>query len=197
MGIFLEWEDSHGDHSLGRLVEFRFKAPPGTTSSTITTHIPSGQLTAPNGRPSLRSRLHSCHAQEGGPRSPQRTCGGHWKKKLGEAGPVYLSCIQPKILSISSNAMYHLWHPSVSYRCLPEVYGPLTEDPLPMLVPCPLAVTTACCLDRLCVSYGKLRCSKPSSWCVEARSIGWCALDSECCVNNWNAVKTSIQLTAE
>ena len=33
--IFLEGEDSHGDHSLGRLVEFRFKAPPGTTSSSF------------------------------------------------------------------------------------------------------------------------------------------------------------------
>jgi len=28
-------------------------------------------VTAPHGRPDLRSRLHSCHAQEGGPRSPQ------------------------------------------------------------------------------------------------------------------------------
>ena len=43
MGIFLEGEDSGGDHGLGRLVEFRFKAPPGTTSSSITTHTPSGQ----------------------------------------------------------------------------------------------------------------------------------------------------------
>jgi len=38
VGIFLEGEDSRGDHGLGRLVEFRFKAPPGTTSSCITTH---------------------------------------------------------------------------------------------------------------------------------------------------------------
>ena len=43
MGIFLEGEDSRGDHGLGRLVEFRFKARPGTTSSSITTHTPSGQ----------------------------------------------------------------------------------------------------------------------------------------------------------
>ena len=42
-GIFLEGEDSHGDHGLGILVEFRFKAPPGTSSSSITTHTPSGQ----------------------------------------------------------------------------------------------------------------------------------------------------------
>ena len=36
----------------------------------------SSLTTAPHGRPNLRSRLHSCYAQEGGPRSPQRTCGG-------------------------------------------------------------------------------------------------------------------------
>ena len=38
MGIFLEGEDSRSDHGLGRLVEFRFKGPTGTTPS-ITTHI--------------------------------------------------------------------------------------------------------------------------------------------------------------
>jgi len=67
VGIFPEGEDSRGDHGLGRLAEFRFKGPPGTTSSYITTHI----IGQPHGRPNLRSRLHSCHAQEGGPRSPQ------------------------------------------------------------------------------------------------------------------------------
>jgi hypothetical protein len=39
VGIFPEGEDSCGDHGLGGLVEFRFKDPPGTTSSYITTHI--------------------------------------------------------------------------------------------------------------------------------------------------------------
>jgi len=39
VGIFPEGEDSRGDHGLGRVVEFRFKGPPGTTSSYITTHI--------------------------------------------------------------------------------------------------------------------------------------------------------------
>ena len=43
VGIFLEGEDSRGDHGLGGLVEFRFKAPLGTTSSSITTDTPSGQ----------------------------------------------------------------------------------------------------------------------------------------------------------
>jgi hypothetical protein len=39
VGIFPEGQDSRGDHGLGRLVEFRFKGPPGTPSSSITTHI--------------------------------------------------------------------------------------------------------------------------------------------------------------
>ena len=39
VGIFPEEEDSRGVHGLGRFVEFRFKGPPGTTSSCITTHI--------------------------------------------------------------------------------------------------------------------------------------------------------------
>jgi len=39
VGIFSEGEDSRGDHGLSRLVEFRFKSSPGTTSSYITTHI--------------------------------------------------------------------------------------------------------------------------------------------------------------
>jgi hypothetical protein len=37
--IFSEGEDSRGDHGLGWLVEFRFKGPPGTPSSYITTTI--------------------------------------------------------------------------------------------------------------------------------------------------------------
>ena len=81
VGIFLEGEDSRGDHGLGTLVEFMFKSPP-------TLHPPLSPLThrrdnvtAPHGRPNLRSRLHSCHAQEGGPRSPLRTCGGIGEKK--------------------------------------------------------------------------------------------------------------------
>ena len=76
MGIFLE-----GDHGLGRLVDLSLRPllalrPP---LSPLTHH--RDNVTAPHGRPKLRSRLHSCHAQEGGPRSPQRTCGGIGKKK--------------------------------------------------------------------------------------------------------------------
>jgi hypothetical protein len=39
MGVFLEGEDSHGNHGLGSLVELRFKAPPGTSYSHITIHL--------------------------------------------------------------------------------------------------------------------------------------------------------------
>jgi hypothetical protein len=38
-GLFLEGEDSHGDHGLGSLVELRFKAPLGTSYSYITIHL--------------------------------------------------------------------------------------------------------------------------------------------------------------
>jgi hypothetical protein len=37
--FFLEGEDPHGDHGLGSLVEFRFKAPPGTSYSYISIHL--------------------------------------------------------------------------------------------------------------------------------------------------------------
>jgi hypothetical protein len=37
--FFLEGEDSHGDHGLGSLVEFRFKAPPSTSYTYITVHL--------------------------------------------------------------------------------------------------------------------------------------------------------------
>ena len=43
VGIFLQGENSRYDHRLDRLLEFRFKAPPGTTSSFFTTHTPSAK----------------------------------------------------------------------------------------------------------------------------------------------------------
>ena len=77
-GIFLEGEDSRGDHGLGRLVEFRFKTPPGTTSSSFTTHTPSGQhncvpASEVSYTPAMpRREDHEVH---------KRTCGGFGKKK--------------------------------------------------------------------------------------------------------------------
>ena len=44
-------------------------------------------VTAPHGRPNLRSRLHFCHAQEGRPRSPQGHVGdmcGYWEGEKKE-----------------------------------------------------------------------------------------------------------------
>ena len=82
LGIFLEGEDSRGDHGLGRLVEFRFKAPPGTTSSYITTHTPSGQRNCASwsSQPQRPVPFLPC---PGGrtTKSTKRTCGGIGKKK--------------------------------------------------------------------------------------------------------------------
>ena len=76
VGIFLEAEDPRGDRGLGRLVDFRLRPllalhPP---LSPLTHH--RDNVSAPHWRPKLRRRLQSSHTQEGGPRSPQRTCGG-------------------------------------------------------------------------------------------------------------------------
>jgi hypothetical protein len=38
-GFFLEEEDPLGDNGLRSLVEFRFKAPPGTSYTYITIHL--------------------------------------------------------------------------------------------------------------------------------------------------------------
>ena len=52
----------------------------GTLMRDVTVHFPHSfsylthhrdKVTAPHGRPNLSSRLHCCHPQEGGPRSPQ------------------------------------------------------------------------------------------------------------------------------
>jgi hypothetical protein len=42
-------------------------------------------VTAPDGRPNLRSRLHFGHNREGGPRSPQGTCGGIEEKPVKDS----------------------------------------------------------------------------------------------------------------
>ena len=76
VGIFLEGVNSRRDHGLGRLVEFKFEAPPGTTSSSFTIHTPSGQCSRASwASQPQKSVTPSCHAQERGPRSLQRTCG--------------------------------------------------------------------------------------------------------------------------
>ena len=77
MGIFLEGEDSHGDHRLGRLVEFRFKAPPGTTSSSITTHTSSGRHNCASWASQPQKSVTLLPCPEGRTtKSTKRTCGG-------------------------------------------------------------------------------------------------------------------------
>ena len=82
VGIFLEGEDSRGDHGLGRLVELRLKTPPGTTSSSITTHTSSGQRNCASwaSQPQKSVTLLLC---PGGrtTKSTKRTCGGTGGKK--------------------------------------------------------------------------------------------------------------------
>jgi len=81
VGIFLEGEDSHGDHGLGRLVEFRFKAPSGTTSSSVTTHTSSGQrnCTSWASQPQKSVTLLLCPG--GRTTKSTKDMWWHWKKK--------------------------------------------------------------------------------------------------------------------
>jgi hypothetical protein len=60
-GFFLEGEDSHGNHGLGSLVEVRFEVP--SWYFIFVYHHPPHRdnVTAPHGRPNLRSRLHFSH----------------------------------------------------------------------------------------------------------------------------------------
>ena len=91
--LSLNGEYSRGDHGLGRLVEFRFKGPSWHYILPYHHSHHRNNVTAPHGRPNLRSRLHCCHVQEGGPRSRQghvvaldkkftRTCGGGIGQKV-------------------------------------------------------------------------------------------------------------------
>ena len=71
VGNFPEEEDSRGDHGLGRLVEFWFKRPSWHSILLYHHSHHRDNVTAPHRRPNLTSRLHCCHVQEGGLRSPQ------------------------------------------------------------------------------------------------------------------------------
>jgi len=85
VGIFLERKDSCGDHGLGRLVEVRFKAPPGTTSSSITTHTPSGQRNCASwaSQPQKSVTVVTVLPCPGGrtTKPTKRTCWWHWGKE--------------------------------------------------------------------------------------------------------------------
>ena len=81
VGIFLEGEDSRGDRGLGRLVEFRFKAPPGTTSSSITTHTPLGQRNCASWASQPQKSVTLLPCPGGRTTKPTKDMWWHWKKK--------------------------------------------------------------------------------------------------------------------
>ena len=58
-------------------------------------------VTAPHGRPNFRSRLHFRHAQEGGPRSPQKDMWWHWGKKVQQSS--YLNTNVISIFTIAND----------------------------------------------------------------------------------------------
>ena len=81
VGIFLEGEDSHGDHGLGRLVEFRFKAPPGTTSSSITTHTSLGQRNCASWASQPQKSVTLLPCPGGRTTKSTKDMWWHWEKK--------------------------------------------------------------------------------------------------------------------
>ena len=97
MGIFLEGEDSRGDHGLGRLV----KAPPGTTSSSITTHTPSGQCNCASRASQLEKSVTLLPCPGGRTTKSAKDIWWHWRKKH-ENAQYY------KICEISESTF--LWH---------------------------------------------------------------------------------------
>ena len=82
MGIFLEGEDFCGDHGLGRLVEFRFKAPPGTTSSSITTHTPCGQRNCASWASQPQKSVTILPCPGGRTTKSTNNMWWHWRKKI-------------------------------------------------------------------------------------------------------------------
>ena len=80
-----------------------FQAP----LSPLTHH--TDNVTAPHGRPNLRSRLHSCLAQEGGPRSPQRTCGGMGGGEFRIYRRLYVTLVYLCFVGARYLQVIHLW----------------------------------------------------------------------------------------
>jgi len=80
VGIFVEGEDSRGDYGLGRLEEFRFKAPPGTASS-ITTHTSSGQSNCASLEPQSQKPVELLPCPGGRTTKSTKDMWWHWTKK--------------------------------------------------------------------------------------------------------------------
>ena len=81
VGIFLQGKDSHGDHGLGRLVEFRFKAPPGTTSSSITAHTSLGQRNCASWASQPQKSVTLLPCPGGRTTKSTKDMWWHWKEK--------------------------------------------------------------------------------------------------------------------
>ena len=81
MGIFREGEDSRGDHGLGRLVEFKFKAPPGTISPSITTHTPSGQRNCASWASQTQKSVTLLPCSGGRTTKSTKDMWWHWREK--------------------------------------------------------------------------------------------------------------------
>ena len=81
VGIFLEGDDSRGDHGLGRLVAFRFKATPGTTSSSITTHTPLGQRKCASWASQPQKSVTFLPCPGGRTTKSTKDMWWHWRKK--------------------------------------------------------------------------------------------------------------------
>ena len=99
MGIFLEGEDSRGDHGLGRFVEFRFKAPPGNTSSSITTRTPSGQRNYTSWASQSQKSITLVPCPGGRTTKSTKDMWWHWtKQKFLSHITTYTSCVKEMLL---------------------------------------------------------------------------------------------------
>ena len=112
--IFPEGEDSRGDHGLGRLAEFE-----GPSWHYILLYHHSrhrDNATAPHGRPNLESRLHCCHAQEGGPRNPQGHVVALERKKNNNIWR--RAEVMKHLVFLSTCCAFRLWRTySLHYTC--------------------------------------------------------------------------------
>ena len=74
--IFREGENSRGDHDMGRLVELRFKGPPGTTSSPISLLTSSGKRNCATWASQPLKSVTFLPCPGGRTTKSTRTCGG-------------------------------------------------------------------------------------------------------------------------
>jgi hypothetical protein len=95
VGIFLEGEDFRSDHGLGRLVDFKFKAPPGTTSPSITTHTPSGQRNCASWAFQPQKSLTLLPCPGGRTTKSTKDIEGYWGGEIGLLVGKMVGCTEP------------------------------------------------------------------------------------------------------